>query len=96
MSHESPTLRGQVKAIVRDLLKPPAVEARVATAPDSQGRVYVTSRALTGTGHRLGPFAAGHLHRHDGETLIEVAPGDRVWLTRDESGDPSHLSGWDG
>jgi hypothetical protein len=93
---DSATLTGRIREIVRKMIRPPAYEARVASEPDSLGRVYVTSRPLTGTGHRLGPFQAGHLHRHDGENLIQVSVGDRVWLTVDESGSPSHLSGWEG
>jgi hypothetical protein len=93
---DSATFTGRVREIVRKMLKPAVYEARVASAPDMAGRVYVTSRPLTGTAHRLGPFQAGHLHRHDGEDVIGVAVGDRVWLAVDEGNAPACLVGWGG
>ena len=92
----SSTLSGRMAEEAKRVRRPGNVEARVATAPDSAGRVLVTSRALTGTSRRLGPFAAGHFHRHEGETVVGVAVGERVFLGLDESGNPACIVGWEG
>lgn len=93
---ESATFTGQVDQRAKRARERRIVEGRVATDPDSRGRVLVSSRALTGTSRPLGPFACRAWHRHDGETVVYVARGDRVWLGLDESGSPACIVGWDG
>lgn len=78
--------------------RPGCYEGRIRSLADAQGRVYVTSRPLTGDAQRLGPCPGADpkvIDTDAGLDLLRPVPGDRCWIAVDETSAAYVIVAWE-